>query len=578
MAHQKSADPNVFILPDVGEGVHEAELIKWCVQVGQHVDENETLVELNTDKALVEIPSPRAGTIAQLHGTAGEILKVGNPLVSYVPEGAAAAPAPHKNNGATKNGADAGCDMGAQIASHVEAAEQEDAGTVVGSLSANPGVEAAPGKVLATPAVRRLARDLGIDISAIKGTGMGGRVVEKDVRGAKSGGSSKASPAAKSAPATSPAAPLAKPASSPSETRRPLPAAPAAAPIQRPSAPAPQYAPQPYPSYPTNAPQAPAYGYPPPPTPYGYAPYPPYPPPSPHYPYYAPAPAMPYPMYPPPPPGYGYPMPYPAAAPGGAPSGGIPHLPGYVPSQGGRPIPDPAQTSQIAPGSTEAHVPFRGVRRNIATRLRESVNTAVHFTVVDDADVTALDELRRQIAAESGEKISFLPFVCAAVCRALTGKFGALNARVDDTAQEIVQHAAVHLGIATDTENGLMVPVIRDASRLGVVDMARSIAQVASAARDRTAPRDMLMGSTFTITNVGSHAGKFATPVINYPEVGILATGRVYDAVLVRDGQAVIGKLMPLSLACDHRVVDGATAALALAEIVRLLQDPTSLV
>ncbi|MGE3107532.1 MAG: dihydrolipoamide acetyltransferase family protein [Phycisphaerales bacterium] len=558
MAHHKSADPNVFILPDVGEGVHEAELIKWCVQVGQHVDENQTLVELNTDKALVEIPSPRSGVIAQLHGSVGEILKVGNPLVSYVPE-AGAAPA-HKNNGSSAHHApaqqskDAGCDMGSQIAGNLPE-ESQDAGTVVGSLSANPGVEAAPGKVLATPAVRRLARDLGVDITAVTGTGMGGRVTEKDVRSAGSGASAPPAPA-KPAPATgAPKTAHAGASSKPSESRRPLPA-------PRPQAQPAQHAPAAY------SPSQPGYSFPPqaPMPPYGYLPYPP--PPA----YYFPPPAMPFPYAPPP--AYGY-APHPAYAP---PPGALQPLPGYVPSLGHRPIPDPAQTSQASANSPEARVPFRGVRRNIATRLRESVNTAVHFTVVDEADVTALDDLRRQVAAESGEKISFLPFVCAAVCRALTGKFGALNARVDDNAQEIVQHAAVHLGIATDTENGLMVPVIRDAGQLGVVDLARSIAHVASSARDRSAPREMLMGSTFTISNVGSHAGKFATPVINYPEVGILAAGRVYDAVLVRDGQAVIGKLMPLSLACDHRVVDGATAALALAEIVRLLQNPAELV
>jgi len=223
-------------------------------------------------------------------------------------------------------------------------------------------------------------------------------------------------------------------------------------------------------------------------------------------------------------------------------------------------------------------VPFRGVRRTIAGKLRESVNTAVHFTCMDEADVTDLDVLRREVSQQSGQKLSYLPFVAAAVARALSGQFGALNARVDDEAGEIVQHRSVHLGIAADTENGLMVPVLRGAQSLGVVDLGRGIAEVAGAARDRTASREMLTGSTFTISNVGSHAGKFATPVINYPEVGILGVGRVYDGVVVREGQAAVGKVMPLSLACDHRVVDGATAALALAEIIRLLQNPRELI
>ncbi|RMH27155.1 MAG: 2-oxo acid dehydrogenase subunit E2, partial [Planctomycetota bacterium] len=249
----------------------------------------------------------------------------------------------------------------------------------------------------------------------------------------------------------------------------------------------------------------------------------------------------------------------------------------YHPTIGSRPIPDPAQRSLLAPGDDTARTPFRGVRRTIANRLRESVNTAVHFTVVDEADVTALDDYRRQVTEQTGVKLSLLPFVAAAVCRSLTGRFGALNAIVDDQNEEIVQHAAVHLGIATDTDSGLMVPVIRDADRMDPVTLAQQIAQTAAAARDRSIPRDRLMGSTFTISNVGSHAGKFATPVINYPEVAILAVGKAYDAVIVRDGQPAIGKLLPLSLACDHRVVDGATAALALAEIVQSLQDPASI-
>src|SRR5690606_24842481 len=157
----------------------------------------------------------------------------------------------------------------------------------------------------------------------------------------------------------------------------------------------------------------------------------------------------------------------------------------------------------------------------------------------------------------------------------LTGRFGALNATVEEAGEEmaIVTHRAVHLGIAADTDNGLMVPVVRDADRLGLLQIGREVARVAEGARSRSLSRDELSGSTFTISNVGSHAGRFATPVINAPEVGILAVGRTREGPVVRGGMIGVGKLMPLSLACDHRVVDGATAALALAEIVRLLQD-----
>ena len=203
---------------------------------------------------------------------------------------------------------------------------------------------------------------------------------------------------------------------------------------------------------------------------------------------------------------------------------------------------------------------------------------------MDEADVTALDTLRRKLASASGEKVSFLPFVASAVARVLNqSQFRALNATVEEDPANpnadafIVQHRSVHLGIATDTEAGLMVPVIRDADRLGVLEVSRAIAMTAEMARSRSIPREQLMGSTFTITNVGSHAGRFATPVINYPEVGILAVGRAKDGVVVRNGMIGVGKMLPLSLACDHRVVDGATAALALAEIVKLLQDAEQL-
>ena len=240
----------------------------------------------------------------------------------------------------------------------------------------------------------------------------------------------------------------------------------------------------------------------------------------------------------------------------------------------------PQCATPATPGEVQ-RIPFRGVRRTIADRLRHSVDQAVHFNVMDEADVTRLDEMRRRLIAASGEKISLLPFVAAAMCRVLSGaegeNFAKLNARVDDDLQEIVQHSSVHLGIATDTESGLMVPVIRDAQQLGVLELAREIARIARAARERTIPREELTGSTFTISNVGSYAGRFATPVINYPEVAILAAGRARDGVVVRDGMIGVGKLLPLSLAADHRVVDGATAARALSRVIELLQDPDEL-
>ena len=548
MAGKVSSDPNVFILPDLGEGLEEAELIAWKVKEGDTVEEHQIIAEMETDKALVEVPSPRAGTIKTLHGADGDVIKVGAHFVTY--EGGAEA----------KSAPSAG---GRNAAAAKPAPQEEDAGTVVGKMSdSTPGMGSNDGRALAAPAVRRLARDLGVNIDAVGGTGIGGRVTAKDVRDAAENGGASASPtAARPIPADAPKPQPQRPAAAPSAstTRRPMPATQ----ISPTYNPAPSAQP-PYPPQYQQQPQYQHHAYPQPygghyPTPYGYAPPPPY---------YAPYP------YPP--------MPHMPSMPsmgmpgmGGQP--GVPHAPGYHPSMGSRPIPEPAQASRIQPGQEIAKTAFRGVRRTIANRLRESVNTAVHFTVVDEADVTALDDYRRQLTQQTGVKLSFLPFVGAAVCRALAGRFGAMNAVVDDQNEEIVQHAAVHLGIATDTDSGLMVPVIPNAHAMDPVQLAQEIASTAASARDRSIARDRLMGSTFTISNVGSHAGKFATPVINYPEVAILAVGKAYDAVIVRDGQPAVGKLLPLSLACDHRVVDGATAALCLAEIVQMLQDPASI-
>jgi pyruvate dehydrogenase E2 component (dihydrolipoamide acetyltransferase) len=454
MAGKVSSDPNVFLLPDIGEGLQEAEVIRWLVKEGDRVEENQPLAEVQTDKALTEIPSPRAGVIARVHGVDGQVMKVHEPFVSYAGgagPSAAPTPSPAPSRASNHTAAKPEPEPDAEPAPRTE-----DAGTVVGKMSGElAGMSAAPGRALATPAVRRLARDLGVAIDAVTGTGIGGRVTEKDVRSAAAGPSSPALSAVRTAPSAAPPA-------APAPTR-------AAAPASRPA-----------------------------------------------------------------------------------------------------PAPIPA-------GQDTSRVPIRDVRRIIASRLRQSVDRAVHFTVMDEADVSALDALRRKLASASGEKVSFLPFVCQAVCRALSGAFSALNATVDDDRNEIVLHRSVHLGIATDTDNGLMVPVIRDADRLGVLEVSRQILNVAEAARNRTASRDQLAGSTFTISNVGSHAGRFATPIINYPEVGILAVGRTREGMVTRDGWFRVGQLMPLSLACDHRVVDGATAALALAEIVKLLQSPDQL-
>jgi pyruvate dehydrogenase E2 component (dihydrolipoamide acetyltransferase) len=451
---KQPSDKSHFLLPDLGEGLAEAELISWKVKPGETVKESQTLAEMQTDKALVEVPSPWAGTVTELCGKAGEIIKVGAVLVRYGAAGAPAKPgAAAPTAAASSNGTSGAACLSSQVAAGAPAAT-EDQGTVVGTMSGTLTVSdrfarRAPeattvsrdGKALATPAVRRIARELGIDIQRVPGSGRGGRVTASDVESFAGAGAS-----------------------------------------------------------------APASG--------GFAP----------------------------------------------------------------------RSAAIAPGSVYIdpqgivqRVPFRGVRRKIAESLDRSVRTTVHFTVVDEADVTVLDQKRKEYGRVTGQKLSMLPFIMTAICKALR-KHPTLNAITDDANNEILVKGPVNLGCAVDTENGLMVPVIRDAGAKSPVELAAEVKRLAAACKDRSIKREESMGGTFTISNVGSYGGMFATPVINYPEVAILAAGRAKERVMVKDGRFYAGLSLPLSLSCDHRVVDGAEGARFLNTVVGMLENPESLI
>lgn len=440
---KQPSDKSHFLLPDLGEGLAEAELIDWKVKAGDTVKESQTLAEMQTDKALVEVPSPWSGTLTEICGKAGDIIKVGAVLVRYVPAGGAVKSAP-----------------AAPVAPAAAApASTDDQGTVVGTMSgtltvsdrfARRSSEAAvvsrDGKALATPAVRRIARELGVDIQRIPGSGRGGRVTASDIEsftGASNGAATASTPA--------------------------------------------------------NA---------------GLAP----------------------------------------------------------------------RSSAVTAGSVfidqngvTQRVPFRGVRRKIAESLDRSVRTTVHFTVVDEADITLLDQKRKEYSRVTGQKLSMLPFIMAAVCKALK-KHPSLNAITDDANSEILIKGPVNLGCAVDTDAGLMVPVIKDAEKKSPVELANEVKRLAGACKDRTIKREESMGGTFTISNVGSYGGMFATPIINYPEVAILAAGRAKERVMVKDGRFYAGLSLPLSLSCDHRVVDGAEGARFLNTVVTLLENPENLV
>ena len=476
-----NADSDVFLFPDLGEGLDEAELVEWKCQPGDTVQELDIIAMVETAKALTEVTSPKTAVVAKLHADIGDIIEVGKPLVTFEPkDGAKSEAKSSQSNGtAAKAQQDADAsqpkptdaatgaegvtepavarDVADDVAEHEAEEQREDAGTVVGKLSELP--TAGDGKILAAPAVRALARDLGVDLSNVTGTGLGGRIVAGDVKQAASSGGSgttgRPAPSTRQAEPTRPA-PMAMPSSSPSD----LPKAPQSA------------------------------------------------------------------------------------------------------------------------GETTS-IPFRGIRRTIAAKLRSSVDNAVHFTVMDEANVADLDAFRKRFIKTSGDKMSLLPFVCTAVVKVIGGQFGAefnkINARTNEDISEIIQYRDVHLGIATDTDNGLMVPVIHNAQNQGLSQMARSIAGLASSARDRTIGKENLEGSTFTVSNFGSYAGRFATPVINYPEAGILAVGRAREGAVVKNGMIGAGLLLPLSLTCDHRIIDGGTATRTLNKIIELLQNPEML-
>ena len=431
MATKQPTDRSHFILPDLGEGVHEAELIRWCVAVGDTVNEHQTLAEMETDKALVEVPSPWTGVIESLNASEGDIVLVGSKLVNYKVGGSAEA-----NESEADAPPDTGCVVGAV----------DDSMSVPSSFqrSAEPTEQTLRKKSVATPAVRRIAQEHSVDINAVHGTGRGGRVTASDIE---------------------------------------------------------------------------AHG----------------------------------------------------------------TVPETTPSSHPAPIVEQTTESTLATRvslpqeGVSQRIPFRGIRRKIAESMTHSLQKAAHFQVIDEADVTLLNKKREAVSELIGKKLSMLPLVMTAVTKALK-KHPTMNSTVDDFVEEILLHSTINLGCAVDTENGLMVPVIKNADSLSPVQLAEETARLASACRDRSIPREELSGGTFTISNVGSYGGMFSTPIINYPEVGILGVGRSKERVLTKDGAFYAGLVLPLSLSCNHCVVDGAEAARFLRTICELLETPEELI
>lgn len=393
-----------FKFPDVGEGITEGEIVKWEVKEGEKVSEHQTIAKIETDKAIVEIPSPKAGTILKIYHKEGDTVKVGETLVTIGESG-----------------------EGAEIP---EPRATVPTTSVVGVLEEAPVTVTEP-SVLATPATRRLAKDLATDISQITGTGLDGRITEEDVR---------------------------------------------------------KYAEQ-----------------------------------------------------------------------KGQVSGIIRKVKKYD-----------------LYGYYET-VPMKGIRKSTAKRMIESVKAAPHVTQMDEADVTELVKMRERLKDAAQKKsvhLTYLPFVVRAVVAALK-QYPYLNSSVGQEIEEITLKKYYNIGVAVDTEDGLIVPVIKGADQKSLLSLAQEIQTLAEKARSREIDLADLKGGTFTITNIGFIGGTHATPIINYPETAILAMGRIYDKPVVRDEQVVIRKVMPLSLSFDHRVIDGVMAARFTNTIIRYLEDPT---
>ncbi|MBI2653974.1 2-oxo acid dehydrogenase subunit E2 [Candidatus Woesearchaeota archaeon] len=418
--------PYEFKFPDVGEGIHEGEIVKWLVKEGDKVRADEPLGEIETDKAIVEMPSPKSGRILKLHVPAGGIIHVGETMVTILEEGETEEDA-KKHFEAKKEEKKAVPYTGSVVGFLEEAKEVKP---IVSSAKPTAFVEGGGVGgfgVQATPAVRNLAKQLNVDLSTIKGTGTEGRITIEDVQKAAAGVKKEEHVGIK-------------------VTRK-------------------------------------------------------------------------YDFF------------------------------GYV-----------------------ERVPLHGIKRTMAQKMTESIFTAVQLTNMNEADVTELVALREKEKMQyekEGIKLTFMPYIVKAVALTLK-EHPYLNASLEG--EEIVLKKYYNIGVAVDTEEGLIVPVLKGADGKDIKTIAKDIDKLVSDARTRKINLMDLKGGTFSVSNLGSLGVEFFTPILNYPESAILGIGRIMEKPVVKGGKVEIRKILPFSLTYDHRVVDGAQAARFMNDLIERLR------
>ncbi len=429
-----------FRLPDIGEGIHEGEIVKWFVAKGDKINEDDTLLEVQNDKAVVEIPSPVTGTIEEIVVSEGTVAVVGDVLIRI--------DAPGYEN--ATSGEEASAETEAQVQATAEAGqsiEKEEAPKQEAAQSGKAQEDVDPNRrIIAMPSVRKFAREQGVDIRQVAGTGKNGRVLKEDIESFQNGGQVQAS---------------------------------------------------------------------------------------------------------------------------------------TVSEEGVQAEEAAQQTTAQVPVNLEGEFPetrekMSGIRKAIAKAMVNSKHTAPHVTLLDEVDVTELVAHRKKfkdIAAERDIKLTYLPYVVKALVSTLR-EFPALNTSLDDATQEIIQKHYYNIGIAADTERGLLVPVIKHADRKSVFAISDEINKLAVKARDGKLSPNEMKGASCSITNIGSAGGQWFTPIINHPEVAILGIGRIAEKPIVKNGEIVAAPMLALSLVFDHRVIDGATGQQALNHLKKLLGNP----